>query len=362
LAHGSVLMRKDGLAKIGFYDENIRYAQDYDLFARLAKNFKLANLPDHLYFWRNHKKNISNDKREKQQVFVKMIRDKMIFESENKVSPDFSILMANFNQGKYLDEAIKSVLAQSFQNWELVIIDDCSTDNSVKVIEKYLGDKRIRFFKNEKNLGYIQTLKKLIENSHAPIVGILDGDDALSSTAIEEILDYYKKNYGANFVYSQFMFCDPKLQPVKKGFARRIPPGQTNLQADCVSAFRTFTKNCYFRTAGFDQKMIYAEDQDLYFKMEEITDLFFLDKVLYYYRVLPTSQSHDFRKAKIGRISHILARYYAYRRRRNLDIVNLKRRQIARELLTALRVCVQARDIKRGFLISWYLLREFFHL
>ena len=62
-----------------------------------------------------------------------------------------SIIMPSFNTGKYITETIESVLAQSYKNWELIIVDDCSSDNTDEVVRTYLSDDRIHYLKNEKN-------------------------------------------------------------------------------------------------------------------------------------------------------------------------------------------------------------------
>ena len=63
-----------------------------------------------------------------------------------------SIIMPSYNTGKYIKETIESVLAQSYKNWELIIVDDCSTDDSDEVVSQFV-DERIRYIKNEKNSG-----------------------------------------------------------------------------------------------------------------------------------------------------------------------------------------------------------------
>ena len=67
------------------------------------------------------------------------------------MSPAISILMANFNKGEFIQQAIESVLGQTYKNWELVIVDDASTDNSVEVIKKFLSYSRITFYQNKYN-------------------------------------------------------------------------------------------------------------------------------------------------------------------------------------------------------------------
>ena len=64
-----------------------------------------------------------------------------------------SIIMPSYNTGKYIVSSIKSVLAQTYQNWELLIVDDCSTDNTDDLVKQLLQDSRIHYLKNEKNSG-----------------------------------------------------------------------------------------------------------------------------------------------------------------------------------------------------------------
>lgn len=74
-------------------------------------------------------------------------------EGSRKMHDLVSIIMPSYNTGRFIRETIESVMAQSYTNWELIIVDDCSTDSTDKIVEKYLVDKRIRFMKNDKNSG-----------------------------------------------------------------------------------------------------------------------------------------------------------------------------------------------------------------
>ena len=354
IGHGSAMIRKTCLQNVGFYDESIEKSQDYELWLRISQNYRLANIPQYLYMWRNHKENISEKHRNEQKHFVEMVKTRAEGKTENRrvdyySEPEFSILMANYNNAEYIAEAIQSVLEQTFQDWELVIVDDCSTDDSIKVIEPYLKDERIRLLQNKVNKGYIGTLKRLVYESRAELLGILDSDDAITNDAIELMYDAYQKNLGCGFIYSQFVWCDDKLNPVSKGFCDSVSPSKRNLYRDRVSAFRTFRKKDYFKTEGFDENFLYAEDKDLIFKMEEVTNLLFVDKVLYRYRSLPRSQSSDLQKGQIGRISYFLAKYEAYKRRLNTDIPNLTAKEMAVQLLDASILCMEQKKTNKAF-------------
>lgn len=243
-----------------------------------------------------------------------------------------SVLMANYNNGKYIEDAILSVINQTSKDWELVIVDDCSTDNSKEVIKRYLYDKRIKFYKNDTNQGYINTLKKLIEKASYAIVGILDSDDALEETAIEKVLKVYKKNKEIGFVYTQFAHCDENLFFVKKGKSKAVHSGDSNIFSCMTSAFRTFKKEAYYSTDGFNRTIKRAEDRDIIFKLEEVTSFYFINEVLYKYRQKKRSETSGFNLFE-AEASHALAKYNAYKRRLSTTFPNFNKKQISEVIL-----------------------------
>ena len=244
IAHGSVLLRKRSLFEVGLYDESLGAAQDYDLFLRLSEKYKLANLSYHLYSWRDWKGNVSFQNRQLQRLCVKIAQDECWRRKQNSFGnfnnnqtssisdskPQFSLLMANYNNADTVSEAIQSVMDQTFDDWELIIVDDCSDDKSVHIITEFLNDRRVHFMRNKRNIGYIATLENMISMSSAEIFGILDSDDVLFTDALEIMFDAHEKNSNCGLIYSQFMFCDNNLKPISLGFSRSIPKGSSNIK------------------------------------------------------------------------------------------------------------------------------------
>lgn len=105
-----------------------------------------------------------------------------------------SIVMASYNYASIIGEAIESVINQTYKDWELIIIDDGSTDNSVEVIKKYLNDNRIKLYINEKNLGLAKTLRKGIQYSTSDWIAFLESDDKFFPNALEEKVKAISKN------------------------------------------------------------------------------------------------------------------------------------------------------------------------
>jgi glycosyltransferase involved in cell wall biosynthesis len=225
-------------------------------------------------------------------------------------------LVANYNNGKYIGECLASLRAQTSPHWHCLIGDDGSTDDSLALIRPWL-DEKITLLTNEQNIGYTRTLMKLIAHAQSDIVGILDPDDALQPEATALVLQSYAAHEPVGFVYTNFTVYDETLTTViAPGYARAILPGYSSLETGYVSHLKTFRRSAYAQTAGYDPTLLYAEDRDLVYKVEEVTALYFLDRPLYQYRRLPHSQSNDVQKWRIGHRNHRRAYEAALQRRR----------------------------------------------
>ena len=95
-----------------------------------------------------------------------------------EIKPKISINMVTYNRAHYIAEAIVSVLAQSFHQWEMIIIDDGSIDNTERIVKDFMDkDDRIKYFKNEKNLGVVRSRNLVLEKSVGKYIAVLDSDD-----------------------------------------------------------------------------------------------------------------------------------------------------------------------------------------
>lgn len=114
---------------------------------------------------------------------------------EGRKEPLVSIITPLYNSEKYIGETIESVLNQTYRNWEMLIVDDCSKDNGVKIVNEYvLKDKRIKLFKNEKNEGVSFTRNKAIDLSQGIYIAFLDSDDLWKKEKLEKQISFMEKN------------------------------------------------------------------------------------------------------------------------------------------------------------------------
>ena len=118
-----------------------------------------------------------------------------------------SIIMPSYNTGKYIAETIESVLAQTYKNWELIIVDDCSTDNTDAVVEQYLSDKRIKYLKNAHNSGAAVSRNRALREAKGKWAAFLDSDDLWMPDKLMRQIRFMKKN-SIHFSYTNYFEID----------------------------------------------------------------------------------------------------------------------------------------------------------
>lgn len=237
----------------------------------------------------------------------------------------FSILIANYNNGKYFADCYQSIISQTYQNWEAIIVDDASTDDSLEIIRNLTkGDPRFRIFTNEENRGCGYTKRKSLEFAKGEICGFLDPDDAITSDALEVSLKAYTDEKIVA-TYSKITFCDGQLQPLYD-FKSIVEIYNDRYFFNCpiqINAFFSFRKSAYNKTHGINPRLQSAVDQDLYLKILEHGNPKFIQKNLYLYRRhnLGISQDSSKNKAKENFAKVIFETF----KRRNLSKINGKK-------------------------------------
>lgn len=118
-----------------------------------------------------------------------------------------SIIMPSYNTGKYIKESIDSVLAQTYSNWELLIVDDCSTDDTDNVVSPFLIDSRIKYLKNEQNSGAAVSRNKALREAKGKWIAFLDSDDLWDSSKLTKQIHFMEKN-SYHFSYTKYAEID----------------------------------------------------------------------------------------------------------------------------------------------------------
>ena len=111
-----------------------------------------------------------------------------------------SIIMPSWNTAQFIAESIQSVINQTYKNWELLIVDDCSTDDTDNIVEPFLTDARIKYFKNEKNSGAALTRNRAMREAKGEWIAFLDSDDLWMPEKLEKQIRFMNEhNYTLSF-------------------------------------------------------------------------------------------------------------------------------------------------------------------
>lgn len=115
-----------------------------------------------------------------------------------------SIIMPSYNTAEFIRDTINSVLAQTYINWELIIVDDCSTDNTDEVIKLFLADTRIHYIKNEKNSGAAVSRNRALREAKGKWIAFLDSDDIWVPEKLKKQIAFMEEN-SYSFTYTDYM-------------------------------------------------------------------------------------------------------------------------------------------------------------
>lgn len=129
--------------------------------------------------------------------------------------PKISVIMPAYNEATFIKESIDSILNQTFKDFELIIINDCSTDNSLEIMKNY-KDKRIRLISNKVNKGFPNTVNIGLDLAKGKYVAILDGDDVALPKRLELQYNYLESNPKIFLVGSSAIFIDEEGKEIRR--------------------------------------------------------------------------------------------------------------------------------------------------
>lgn len=194
-----------------------------------------------------------------------------------------SIIMPSYNTEKFISETVESVLNQTYSQWELIIVDDCSTDNTDEVVKKYLDDERIYYLKNDKNSGAAVSRNRALREAKGKWIAFLDSDDLWESDKLEKQLRFMTEN-NYHFSYTNYAEIDEESKPNGKKITgpRRITKhGMYNYcWMGCLTVMYDAEVVGLIQIADIKKNNDYA----MWLKVCHKADCYLLDEVLAKYR------------------------------------------------------------------------------
>ncbi len=209
-----------------------------------------------------------------------------------KQNPKVTVLMPAYNAEKYIGTAIESILNQTYKDFEFIIVNDCSTDNTLRIINDYAKkDKRIRVISNKENQKIAKTLNIGLKEAKGEYIARMDADDWSYPDRLEKQVTFMEKNPNIVLSSGNMEICDSKLvyknksnllltnDVIRKNLLRFNP---------IVHPAMIYRKNEILQINGYDVDAG-AEDYMLVIDMSSLGDLANLPDTLIKYRVLDNS-------------------------------------------------------------------------
>jgi glycosyltransferase involved in cell wall biosynthesis len=214
-----------------------------------------------------------------------------------------SIVAVCYNHSKFAVETLESIVNQTYKSIQFIIIDDCSTDNSVEVINNWIKENNIPcvFIKNNPNLGLCKTLNKALTQVEGELVQLIACDDVLALDKIEKNVEVFNNHPGIALVHSNAHNIDENGNPLfthyydfeKIGFSGPCNYLSQLLKDNLVNAPTILYKTEAIRkVGGFDESLFY-EDWDMLIRLSEHYDFCAMNESLVKKRILATSISND---------------------------------------------------------------------
>jgi len=207
-------------------------------------------------------------------------------------NPTISVVMPVYNAEKYLDKAIQSILKQTYNNFEFIIINDGSVDNSLVTIGKYKNqDERICLI-DKKNGGIVEALNDGLKIAKGKYIARMDSDDIAFINRFEEQIKIFANNPKIDLVYTDTMLIDKNGDVICRSWRPNLEKTLLNLEINTFVPHPTvmFKKDTVINLGGYTKKRPHAEDLDLWLRMiNNGCKFFYLKKYLLYYRLNPNS-------------------------------------------------------------------------
>lgn len=164
-----------------------------------------------------------------------------------------SIVVPVYNVEKYIKETITAIEQQTYANWELLLINDCSSDRSVEIIKEYeKKDPKIKLINLEKNSGAAVARNKGIENANGKYIAFLDSDDLWEANKLDKQIEFMEKNK-YDFTYTAYDFADEEGNKINKKV--NVPEKLTYKQA--LKNTTIFTSTVVFNIENLGKELIY---------------------------------------------------------------------------------------------------------
>jgi len=221
-----------------------------------------------------------------------------------------SVIITTFNRAHFLRRAIKSVLNQTYKDIEIIVVDDCSNDNTEKVVSECIrNNKNIKYIRHNKNKGLSAARNTGIKHSTGKYISFLDDDDELLPKKIQKQVEFLEKHKNIDAIYCGYIRKSDNFEQVY------IPKKITNFLKESLilplSVIHSLLikKECFSKIGLFDENLKYFEDWDLWIRLSAEVNLAIINEPLVVYHIHGAQMMLSNLNEKINANHYILAKH-----------------------------------------------------
>jgi glycosyltransferase involved in cell wall biosynthesis len=230
--------------------------------------------------------------------------------------PRVSVIIPAYNAAAYLPHSIESVMRQTFADWEIVLVDDGSTDQTAAVWEDYQPKLQDQLkYVHQPNRGIAAARNTAMRSARGEFIALLDADDVWLPQRLERGVEILDGDPETGLVHARVARIDGngavigQLKVEPKYLSGRIAHNIYTRRAHIICPTVIFRRNCLQTTGPFDETLRTTEDRDLWFRIARQSKVSYINEVLAYYRLSPLSITKDLNGLLKGQIQFVTKHY-----------------------------------------------------
>ena len=265
-------------------------------------------------------------------------------------SPLVSILMNCYNSENYIEKAVNSVLEQKYKNWELIIWDDASTDDTIKKIKKF-DDQRIKLFTNENHFGLGKSRINAIKNLNGSLIAILDSDDSYHVNKISKQVEIFEKFPEVSICATWAKVINEK-NDLKYVINRKVDNEVLKKKLLCVNLINhssiMYRKNSAKKVGWYSDLLEYSQDYDLTLKLLKGAKIYLIKDFL----TNITDRKDNMTNLKSLNKTILKENIFILEKNKKNFILSSKEKKIINSIIDIYMVKLNIIEMKKNFILS----------
>lgn len=232
------------------------------------------------------------------------------------MQPTVSVILPVYNAKKYINQTIRSILQQTYSDFELLIVDDCPTDGTMQIVEGFT-DKRIRIIHNKRNMGIAYTRNCALENSRGTYIALMDHDDIALPERLEKQVQFFERNKDIDVVGGRIQLIGEKDEPISDVWSVNTDPQILKALLLFINPYSN--SEVMFRKQivkdnliSYKDNMLGMEDFRFWIECSKVGKFSNVDSLVQYRRIMESSETGSIMQSKLNERLELYAQLQEY--------------------------------------------------